>query len=683
MAKTASYSPDVIRNIVLVGHGGAGKTSLIELMLNKAGVTTRLGTVEEGNTVCDFDELEHQRKHSIDSSVAYLQHGKCRFNIIDTPGYPDFIGQAICALVAAETAIIVVSASAGIEVNTRKLFATAGQYGLARVVVVNKIDAENVDLPRLVAALQDSFGRNLLPMNLPADGGKKIVSCLVKDQEGQVDFSDLDSAHTALIEAVVESDEQLMERYLGGEEIPSDELAKALGKSIVQGALVPILFTSARNDTGVAELMDAVANCCPSPQDGLKRSLQSGQGESAQQQTLQADPAGPMVAQTFKIYGDPRSNIRYSIMRLHSGTLRSEDSLQINQEKRSFRTGHLYRLQGSEQEQIDQAIAGDIIALAKIDELKVGHVAHIRSPGTMDMPKVPEPMYSLAIEPKSRGDEQKLSGTMTRLADEDKTFKVTRDRQTNELVVSGIGDLHLRMMLQRMQLRFKLEVTTKPPKIPYHETITVGAEGHYRHKKQTGGAGQFGEVYLKVEPMDRDAGFEFVNDIFGASIPTQYVASVEKGVRDLLERGAVAGFPIQDIRVSVYDGKHHPVDSKDIAFRIAGKFAMKEAVLKAKPALLEPIVNLEVTVPSQHVGDITSDLSSKRGRISGQDVLAGGMAVIKAQVPLAEVAQYNTQVRSITGGQGSYSMELSHYDMVPPNVQAELVKQFKPKAEEE
>ncbi len=371
------------------------------------------------------------------------------------------------------------------------------------------------------------------------------------------------------------------------------------------------------------------------------------------------------------------------MIRILSGTLRSDTNFLINDEKKTVRPGHVYLIRGAENQEVPEAGAGQICTLSKIEELHIGDLIHTGKPGKLQAIPLPIPMFSLAIEPKSRGDETKISGALSRLCEEDRTFKTTRDRQTNETVISGIGDLHLRVMLQKMERRFKLEVTTKVPKIPYRETITQYAEGHYRHKKQTGGAGQFGEVYLKVEPTDRNSGFEFVDEIFGGSIPGQFLPAVEKGVRDLLEQGAVAGFPMQDIRVRVYDGKHHPVDSKEVAFRIAGKLATKDAVMKAKPVLLEPVVNLEVTVPAQFVGDITGDLSGRRGRILGQDMLPGNMAVIKAQVPLAEVAQYNSQLRSVTGGQGSYSMELSHYDIVPPNIQQEVVKQYKPKAEEE
>jgi elongation factor G len=676
-----STDTGTIRNLVLVGHGGTGKTTLVETLLHKAGATPRIGTVEQGNTVCDFDEQEKERKHSIDSAIAWFDYNKCRINLMDTPGAPGFIGQALSALTGVETALITVSAVTGIEVNTRRMFNAAGEYGLARAIVINKIDHENIDLPALVKNLQETFGNNVLPVNLPADGGKAVVNCIGGD--GSPDFGDVEEARTALVDAVVETDEAMMERYLGGEPISQDELIAALEKAIVTGAVIPILFTSASHDVGLDALLDFIVSSCPSPIDGLKRKVVTGEGEEKKEEEIQPKADGPFVGQVVKIYSDPRSNIKYSVIRVHSGTLKADTNFLINEERKGIRAGHLYLVRGAETQETPEATPGMLCTVAKIDELRVGNLLQVGKPGKMSFVPLPKPMFSLAIEPKSRGDETKISGALSRLSEEDLTFKVTRDRQTNEQVVSGIGDLHLRVMLHRMEKHFKLEVNTKVPKIPYHETITTLAEGHHRHKKQTGGAGQFGEVYLKVEPMERDAGFEFVDEIFGGTIPGQFLPAIEKGVRDLLEQGAIAGFPLQDIRVRVYDGKHHPVDSKEVAFRTAGKLAVKDAILKAKPVLLEPVVNIEVTVPAQHVGDITGDLSGRRGRILGQDVLPGNMAVIHARVPLSEVSQYNSQLRSVTGGQGSYSMEFSHYDVVPPNIQQEVIKQYKPTETEE
>ncbi len=678
-----SFDVDKIRNLVLVGHATAGKTSLAEAMLKEAGVIQRMGGIEQSNTVCDFNEKKKERHHSIDSAVVYFDYEGCLINVLDTPGSPDFVGQALCGLASAEIAVVVGSAAAGIEVNTRKMMNTAAKSGLARVVVVNKIDADNVDLPAIVSGLQETFGKNLLPVNLPSDGGKSVVNCIGDTEGKSSDIGDLEGAKMSLMESIVESDEELMERYLGGETISDAELSSALKKAIIAGDLVPVLFTSAREGIGIKEFLDLIVSSCPSPAEGTKRVLVTGEGEESTEKEVEPKADGPLIGQVFKSYSDPKSNIKYSLVRILSGSIKSDTSFKINEEKKSVRAGHIYQMLGGEIKETPEASAGQICALAKIEDLQIGDVISTDSPGKIIIAAIPEPMYSLAIEPKSRGDEQKISGVLAKLSEEDKTFKVARDRQTNELVISGIGDLHLRIMLQKMEKRFKLQVTTKVPKIPYKETITAKAEGHYRHKKQSGGAGQFGEVYMKIEPMERDGGFEFVNEIFGGSIPGQFLPAIEKGVKDLLEEGAVAGFPMQDIRVRVYDGKHHPVDSKEIAFRIAGKLAMKDAIMKAKPALLEPVVDVEVTVPSQFVGDITGDLSGKRGRIQGQDVLPGGMTVVKAQVPLSEVAQYNSQLRSVTGGQGSYTMEFSHYEVVPPNIQQEIMKQYKPKDEKE
>jgi elongation factor G len=672
-----------IRNLVLVGHGNTGKTTLVESILRKTGATPRAGSVEQGNTVCDFEELEKERKHSIDAASAWCDFNGYRLQMIDAPGYPDFIGQALCSLPGAETAFISISATAGIEVNTRKMFTAAGDYGLARVILVNKIDHDNIDLATIVKAIQETFGKNVIPLNLPSADHKSVIDCLNPPAGAAPDFGDLEEAKLAVIEAVVEADEALMERYLGGETISPQEVSSALKKSLVSGLVVPILFTSGRNEIGVAELLNFIIESCPSPTEGLKRKLVTIDGENKKEEVVEPKADGMLVAQVVKVYSDPRSNIKYSLIRIHSGLIKSDTAFYLNEEKKTIRAGHIYLVKGAENHEVPEATGGMICTLAKIDELHIGDLIHGGKHGKIETVPVPVPMFSLAIEPKSRGDEQKISGAMSRLSEEDKTFKVTRDRQTNELVIAGIGDLHLRVMLQRMEKRFKLEVNTKVPKIPYRETVSQYAEGHYRHKKQTGGAGQFGEVYLKVEPLDRNGGFEFVDEIFGGSIPGQFLPAVEKGVRDLLETGVVAGFPLQDIRVRIYDGKHHPVDSKEVAFRIAGKLATKDAILKAKPVLLEPIVTLEVSVPVQYVGDITGDLSGRRGRILGQDMLPGNMAVIRAQVPLGEVAQYNSQLRSVTGGQGSYSMELSHYDVVPPNIQMDVVKHYKPKAEEE
>ncbi|MHC4563253.1 MAG: elongation factor G [Planctomycetota bacterium] len=584
----------------------------------------------------------------------------------------DFIGGAICSLAGADVALVVVSATAGIEVNTRRLFKAARERGLSVAIVVNKIDGENADLASLVSAIEETFGHACKPMNLPTDGCKSVIDCFANDS-GSADVGDVSDAHTQLVENIVESDEEMMEAYLGGEEIPADKLGAAVASAMVDGSLIPMMFTSARNEVGVADLMDAITKYFPSPNAAAVLPAKNGDSDDAEEIELSADASKPFVGQAFKIATDPFIG-KLAWIRILQGAVTPDTTYLLGDEKKGAKVGHPFKVMGKETSEVKQAVAGDIIALAKVEEIQTGMVLHTDAqPMFRSMPSMPTPMFSMAVTPKSRGDEQKISGVLGKLAEEDPTFKVTRDAQTSEMVISGLGDLHLRVELAKMKSRFDLDVDTKPPRIPYCETITANAEGHHRHKKQTGGAGQFGEVYLRVEPLERGAGFEFVNDLYGESIPRQFLPAIEKGVVEVLANGAIAGYPLQDVKVSVYDGKHHPVDSKEVAFKAAGKFAFIDAVQKAKPALLEPIVTMEITVPASNMGDIASDLSGRRGRVLGQEMMPGNQCLVKAQAPLAEVMQYDSQLRSVTGGQGSFSMELSHYEPVPGNVQQQII----------
>jgi elongation factor G len=675
----ASKTQD-IRNIVLVGHGGAGKTTLAEAVLHAAGVTSRLGSVDDGSSTLDYSDIAKERKHSVDPTLAYYDHAGKSINLIDTPGYPDFIGGALGSMGGADTAVVVVSAAAGIEVNTRRLFRAAGDLGMARAIVVSKIDAENADIEGLLGVLIETFGQACKPINLPAGGGTSVVDCF-QAESGSSDFGDVAASHTELVENIIEADEELMEAYLGGEDV-GEKLSSAVATAMVEGTVIPVFFTSARNSVGVSEFMDAVSNYLPSPADMRPAPLLSDTGDEAEEIPLSADADKPFVGQAFRITADPFVG-KLAWIRIYEGTVHPETHYLLRDERKSAKIGHLFKVMGKETEEAKEAVAGDIFGLAKVEEIQTGDVLHTEAhPRYRAMPPMPTPMFSLAVTPKSRGDEQKISGALQKLADEDPTFVASRDAQTSETVISGIGDLHLRIVLTKMKQRFDLEVDTKPPKIPYRETITAKADGHHRHKKQTGGAGQFGEVYLRVEPMDRDEGFEFVNDLFGESIPRQFLPAIEKGVRDVLSTGPIAGYPMQDVRVSVYDGKHHPVDSKEVAFRTAGKNAFIDAIEKAKPVILEPLVDLEITVPADFLGDVASDLSGRRGRIMGQEMLPGNICMVKAQAPLGEVMQYNSQLRSMTGGQGSYAMELSHYEPVPGNVQQQIAAAAKSSQEE-
>ena len=674
MADTAN-----IRNIVLLGHGGAGKTSLAEAMLHKTGATNRLGSVDDKTSVCDYYDEEKLYQHSIQSAIVHVEHAGKLINIIDTPGYPDFVGPAIKAIPAADTAVIVISAAAGIETNTRKLFKLAADANMSLLIVVNKIDAENTDLPVLVKAIQETFGPQCRCANLPASDNASVIDCIENDA-GDSPLMDVAKAHTELIESVIEADDALMESYLAGEEISPEKISSVFVKALKTGTLIPIVFTNARREIGVTELLNIFVKYTPSPLEAQLAKIKDGDKITQ----LKPNPKAPLAGLVFRVGFDPRSNMKYSAIRIFSGTITSDTNLLRNDERKGIRPGHILKPQGGENNEIDAGIAGDIITLAKAEDLKIADIVHDgKVTGSFETPPVPEPMFSLALEPATRGDEQKITTALDKMCEEDPCLKITRGQQTNELVASGLGDLHLRVMLEKMENRFKLSINTKEPKIPYRETITAKAEGHYRHKKQTGGAGQFGEVYLRVEPAERnsDPPLDFSWDIFGASIPGQYEPAVRKGVNELMQAGVVAGFPMQDVKVSIYDGKHHPVDSKEIAFRVAGREAFAIGVKNAKPVLLEPIVDMEVTIPAENMGDITGDLASKRGRVLGQDILPGNMVVVKAQVPLAEVTQYNNQLKSVTGGRGSYAMTLSHYEIVPPNVQQSVVAQYAKKKE--
>ena len=659
-----------IRNIALVGHNGSGKTSLAEALLFKAGVTNRLGSIIDRTSILDSSEESREKLHSLDSAICHLAHKGCHVNIVDTPGTAAFCGPALAALAAAECAVVVISANGGIQVNTRRMFEKAKEYGVGLWVVVNHIDAANADLPALVAEIQETFGTACVPLNLPSGGGKTVVDCFHKES-GEVDFSNVADAHTAVVEAVVGADDVLMEKYLGGE-LKTEEIEAVVVKAVAQGAFIPILFTNAHANVGIAEFLDALLTFCPSPVTGKRRVLEVGDDKTA----LEPSREKPFVGQVFKITTDPKSNIKYLAIRVHSGKLTPELSLKTLHEPKGLRPGHVMRTLGPDHKEIESAAAGDVIALAKLD-FHIGDVVYTDKGGTIAMPKFPQPMFSLAVESKVRGEEDKIVTALKRCMEEDPCF--LNERGTGgELIIRGMGEMQLRTYLARMHKHYKLDVETKPPRIPYRETITGTARDiEYTHKKQSGGAGQYGKVVINVLPAARGEGYEFVDKIFGGAIDQAFRVSTDKGIRAQLVEGVLAGYPIVDVKVELIDGKTHPVDSKDIAFQIAGRGAFKEGFMKAKPVLLEPIVHVEVTCPSENVGDITGDLASRRGRPQGQEVLPGGMAVIKATVPLAEIADYNSRLSSITGGQGSYSLELSHYEVVPGNLLQQIVDAHK------
>ena len=680
----SNYTTEDIRNIAVTGHGGAGKTMLVEALLHKAGVINQIGSLERGTTVSDFDPQEKDHQHSLDSSIVSLDYQGVHINLIDTPGYPDFMGRAVGVLPAVDTCAVVINAQTGIELITGKLMEMAKDRGLDRIIIINKIDADPVELEALVSQIRETFGPECLPLNLPADGGREVIDCFFKPSDKAADFSSVSEAHTNIVDQVVELDEELMELYLEqGEEISPEQLHDPFEKALQEGHLIPICFVSAHSGAGIGELLEIFARLMPNPTEGNPPEFIKGEGEKAAPIAISPDESSHALAHVFKISIDPFVG-RLGVFRIHQGTINKDSQLFIGDGRKPFKVGHLLKLQGKDHIEIDRGIPGDICAVAKVDELHfddVLHDSHDEDNIHLRSVDFPEPMHGLAIVAKSRGDEQKISDALSKLQAEDQSFKVQHNAALNETVIRGLGELHLRIMLEKMKDRYHVEVETHPPKIAYKETITAKSEGHHRHKKQTGGAGQFGEVYLRIEPLQRGGGFEFVDEVVGGVIPKQFIPAVEKGVRQVLEEGAIAGYPLQDIRVTVYDGKYHPVDSKEVAFIAAGKKAFQDAIKKGRPVVLEPIVEVAITAPNSAMGDITSDLSGKRGRINNTTAIAGGFTVTTGLVPLSELESYQSQLKSMTGGSGSYTISFSHYDQVPAKIQKELETAYKPVAE--
>ena len=675
-----------IRTIALVGQAGAGKTSLAEALLARAGAIPAAGSVERGTTVCDYTPLEKQLQHSLKLAVASFDFQDTKIHLLDTPGYPDFLGQALPALAAVETAAIVISAQNGLEMMTGRFMQWAAKRGLDRLVIVNKIDADNVDLEELLERIQQAFGRECLPLNLPAANRSKVSDCFFAPA-GEADFSSVEHAHGKLIDQVVEVDEKLMERYLEKGEVTPEELHEPLERALREGHLIPVVFTSAKSGAGVGELLELMLKLLPNPTEGNPPayvSTPAGGGAPSELQPI-PDPGKHVLAHVFKIEIDPYIG-RLAVFRMHQGRLTPGTQLYVGEGRKPIKPGHLYLLRGKTQIEVGEALPGDICAIAKIDEIQFDHVLHDSASDAHVHARpleLPTSVFGLAVQPKKRGDEQKVSDVLHKIMAEDPCFRIEHNAQANETVMRGLGEMHLRTVLEKMSTQYKLELDTRPPSIPYRETIGTRAEGHNRHKKQTGGAGQFGEVYLKVEPLPRGSGFEFVDSVKGGAIPNQFIPSVEKGVRSVLESGFVAGYPLQDVRVIVYDGKSHPVDSKDVAFMSAGRKAFLDALGKARPIVLEPIVNVEIIAPETKMGDIAGELSGHRGQIKGSDTPRPGTVQITAQAPLSELEHFPARLKSLTAGHGSYSLEFSHYEPAPPHLQQKLVAAHRPAAAEE
>ncbi|MDP7035548.1 MAG: elongation factor G [Planctomycetota bacterium] len=660
-----------IRNIAIVGHSGSGKTTLTELILHKTGVNSRFGRVDDKTSLSDHLEEEKETGHSITASAFHAPWKDVQINLIDTPGYPDFIGESIGALGGTDTAIIVISAVQGIGTNTRKMWEVAGELGMARAIVISKLDAEGVDFDGLVSKIQDTFGKRCIPLTYPVNPGPSLSGVVntflgTNVPEDLVDVAE--ELGTAIKERIVEIDDDLTERFLE-DAISEEEFASNFTQALAQGAVVPILALSSEKEFGIRNLLDWLAGYAPCPANRGNWHLATDEEEGS----LVIGKDESFVGQVFKIVRDPFAG-KLSFVRIITGSLTSHDSVLTEGGHKAEKIGGLFHPQGNEQVATETALAGDIVGLKKIDSVKIGSPLVLKgdAPELRSIP-FPRPMVSLALEPKSRADEQRISGALANLADSDATFIVERDPQTSELVARGITDMHLQVFLNRLKKKpYEVEVLTKVPKIPFQETILGKGQARYRHKKQTGGAGQFAEVELQIEPAERGDGLVYEWGVVGGVISQGYKGSIEKGIHSVMEKGVVAGYPMVDIKARVIDGKEHPVDSKDIAFQICAREVFQQAVGNAKPALLEPIVNLSVSIESSLMGDVTGDLNSRRGRVQNVDVL-GELQTISALVPMMEVANYSTELRAMSGGAGTYTMDFSHYEPMPVHKMQEVI----------
>ena len=674
-----AYTTDNIRNIALLGHAGAGKTELNEALLHAAGRIPNKGSVDNGDTVSDADPREKELKHSLRATFCHLEHGSVHVNLIDTPGYPDFQGRTLSVLPAVEIAAVLVDAVAGVEPITRQLMEAAEAQGLCRMIVVNKIDASSADFGALVTQIQEAFGAECLPINLPAEGGTKVVDVFFQANGADPDFGSVEDAHEQIVDQVVEVDDDLMELYLEQGEVEPDQMREPFEKALREGHLVPICFASAASGAGVSELLDIFVRLMPNPKEGNPPPFLQGRGEDAQPVEVLPDPERHAVAHVVKVDIDPFRG-HMATVRSHQGTLRRGGHVFVDGARKPFKIGHLLKLNGAEQIEVEEVVAGDIFAIPRAEDLSFGAVLHdARDHDDIhfkSMP-LPEPMYGRAISAESDQEAQKANEAVSTLCAEDPSLRLEQIASMNETVLRGIGELHLRVTLDEVASKYGITLKTALPSIAYRETITSHAEGHHRHKKQTGGAGQFGEVYLRVEPLSRGEGFEFIDKVVGGVIPSQFIPAVEKGVREVMVGGAISGHQMQDVRVTVYDGKHHSVDSKEIAFVQAGKRAFINAVQAANPIVMEPIVDITVTVPGHCMGDVAGDLSSMRGSIRGTDGLADGRVEITGQVPLKEAQGYHSRLKSISGGEGIFAMTFSHYAQVPAMDQKALVSAFR------
>ncbi|HEX7485617.1 MAG TPA: elongation factor G [Vicinamibacterales bacterium] len=682
------YDAASIRNVTIAGHSGAGKTQLTAAILFDAGMVNRFGKVDDGTTVTDFDEEEVARKHTLAASLAYAEWNKYKINLIDTPGFGNFLSDTLAAMRVCDAAVVVVDAVSGVEVQTEKVWEAAEEYELPRLVVVNRLDRERASLSRTLDSLNTAFGRTVIPVQMPIGEEKSFrgvvdlvgMKAYVFETDGSGTFKedavpgpmerDAKAAREALIEMVAEADDKLMERFFEAGTLTQEELVGGLRTAVLSRKVFPLFCTSAILNVGVQTLLDAMIDYVPTPSERPAKGTRGGQDVE-----VTASDSGPYAAFVWKTVADPFAG-RISMFRVMSRSLKADTTVYNLTKETPERLGHLVLMQGKTQTDVPEIKAGDMGAVAKLKETVTNDTLTDKG-GVAFMPmKFPEPVLSYAIEPKSRGDEDKISSSLQRLQEEDPTIRSSRDTQTKELLLSGQGQLHIEVTVAKLKRRFGVEVNLKPPKIPYRETITAATDAHGRHKKQTGGHGQFGDCSIRMEPLPRGADFEFVDDIFGGAIPQTFRPAVEKGIQETRLRGYLAGYPVVDFKVTLTDGKYHDVDSNELSFKMAGRLAFKDAMTRCRPTILEPIMNVEVYAPSDFAGDLMGDLNGRRGRIAGMDT-RGGMTVIKAQVPMSEMLTYEQQLTSATGGRGSYHMAYSHYEEVPNHIQSKIVAAYR------
>jgi elongation factor G len=683
------YDAASIRNVAVVGHGGSGKTQLVSALLFASGMVNRLGKVDDGTTVTDYDDEEIARKHTLSASLAYAEWQKTKINLIDTPGFGNFFSEASAALAVADSALVIVDAVAGPEVQTEKAWAAAEELTLPRLVVIHRLDRERASLDRTIESLRQIFGRGIVPIQLPIGEDRQFTGVVDlvsmkaytfatdgsgKMTEGEVPAGLADAAGTAreaLIEMVAEADESLMEKFFDAGTLTQEELVSGLAKATRAAKIFPAVCASGLQNIGAQPLMDAVLAYLPSPAD---RPFTARAGNETV--TRLADEKQPYAAFVWKTVADQFAG-RITLFRVIQGALKADSTVQNLTRSAPERLGHLNVMQGKTPATVPELKAGDLGAVAKLKDTRTNDTIADKGAGITFAPiQFPEPVLSYAIEPKSRGDEDKISTAMHRLEEEDLSIHYQRDPQTHELLLAGQGQMHIEVTVAKLKRRFGVEVNLKPPRIPYRETILAKVEAHGRHKKQTGGHGQFGDCKIKMEPLPRGADFEFVDEIFGGSIPRNFIPAVEKGIQESRLRGYLAGYPVVDFRVILYDGSYHDVDSNELSFKTAGWLAFKDGMSRAKPTLLEPIMNVEIYAPGDHAGDLMGDLNGRRGRISGMEA-RGHTTVIKAQVPMAEMLTYEQHLTSATGGRGSYHMEYSHYDEVPSHLQTKIIAAHK------